>query len=81
MDLLVICQLILCRARGMRITGRAANFFVCLFSSLRNLPRSVKPWRKEMWNGVAVVPQTKGRSHRHRSVFSAPSSVCIAHLQ
>lgn len=48
------------------IIGRCANRFICSFSSLRNLQRSVRLWRKEMWNGAAEVPLTKGRTHPPR---------------
>ena len=56
--------------------GRFANCcFICSFSSLRNLQRCVRLWRKEMWNGPAKVPLTKGRTHhpRHLLLHSTPA--------
>lgn len=52
------------------VTGRFADcFFICSFSSLRNLRRSVRLWRKEVWNGTAEGPLTKGRTPHPRHLL------------
>lgn len=61
------------------IIGRSANCcFICSFSSLRNLQRCVRLWRKEMWNGAAEVPLTKGRTHHPRHLLLHSTPACLS---
>lgn len=62
-----------------RVMGRFADcFFICSFSSLRNLQRSVRLWRKEVWNGTAEGPRTKGRTHHPRHLLLRVAPACLS---
>lgn len=61
------------------VMGRFADcFFICSYSSRRNLQRSVRLWRKEVWNGTAEGPLTKGRTHHPRHLLLRVAPACLS---